>query len=118
MNTLRWKDMDILTKFATLKVYAQRSMLYYQLINSAMIILIYTEQKGLGVGWQVILLIVAVVSILVIGYYDTFFKILQKEQAHFSKENLFVQDMLSSQKEISERLKNIEKHLKIEIDAL
>jgi len=107
--------MDVLTKFTTLKVYAQRSMLYYQLINSAMIILIYTEQKGLGVGWQVILLIVAVGSIIAIGYLDTELKILQREQAHFSKENLFVQDMLSSQKEISERLKNIEEHLKIEI---
>jgi len=83
----------ILTKFTTLKVYAQRSLLYYQLLNSAMIIFIFGEQRGFSIPLQILLLFVSAGVIIIIGYFDTKLKILEREQAHFNKENDYVQMM-------------------------
>ena len=100
--------MNLLTKFTTLKVYAQRSLLYYQLLNSAMIIFIFGEQRGFSIPLQILLLFISALIIITIGYFDTKLKILEKEQAHFNKENDYVQMMKKSIPEILERLEKIE----------
>ena len=102
----------LLTKFTTLKVYAQRSLLYYQLLNSAMIILIFAGQRGFPLYLQIGLLIVSAGIILTIGYFDTKLKILEREQAHFNKENDYVQMMKRSVPEILKRLEKIERKVK------
>ena len=105
----------IVNKFVTLKVYAQRGLIYYQLLNSAMIIFIFGEQRGLSSLEQITLLLTSVIVILIIGYYDTQYKILEREQAHFNKENEAMQLVINTvskterlQGKILKRLEEIE----------
>ena len=109
----------IVNKFVTLKVYAQRGLIYYQLLNSAMIIFIFGEQRGLSSLEQITLLLTSMIVILIIGYYDTRCKILEREQEHFNQENKAIQSIKDTvskterlQGKILKRLEEIERKIK------
>jgi len=91
----------IVNKFVRLKVYAQRSLIYYQLLNSFLIILIFLSRYELHFLIKVGAIILSVCTIIIIGYFDTRWKILEREQEHFNQENKSIQEIL-------ERLERIE----------
>ena len=92
----------IVNKFVKLKVYTQRSLIYYQLLNSFLIILIFLSSYELHFLVKAGIIILSVCAIVTIGYFDTHWKILEREQEHFNQENKSIQEIL-------ERLKKLEK---------
>ena len=96
--------MKLLDRLVRLKVYVQRSMLYYQLLNSALILMIFIGGYTLSPIEKIGIVFGTFCGVVVVGYLDTRWKVLEKEQEHFNKENLAV-------KEIKDRLKNIEEKL-------
>lgn len=92
---------DLIARY---KAYGMRSMLYYQLLNSFLILLIFLRDYQLTVIERGLIILFAVIGVWVIGRYDRKFKILEKEQSYFNSENKEVQEMLA-------RLKNIEDKL-------
>lgn len=86
--------------FVRWKVYAQRSLIYYQLLQYVLIILIFLRPYDFSDIVKILILIgIAFVAIL-IGYFDTKWKILEREQGHFNKENAELREIRDLLKEI------------------
>ena len=92
---------EVVNKLIRLKIYTQRSLVYYQLLNSFLIILIFLNSYELSILVKVGAIIFSIITIITIGYYDTKLKILEREQEHFNQENKSTQKIL-------ERLEKIE----------
>ena len=73
--------------FVRLKVYAQRSLIYYQLIQYVLIVILFLRPYNLNFWIELILILSIGVTAVLIGRLDTKLKILEREQGHFNKEN-------------------------------
>lgn len=73
--------------FVRLKVYAQRSLIYYQLIQYVLIVILFLRPYNLNFWVELILILSIGVTAVLIGRLDTKLKILEREQGHFNKEN-------------------------------
>lgn len=93
----------LIQRFAILKAYAQRSLLYYQLLNSLLILLLFLREYELDVIVIVLIIIMAILFILLIGMLDRKLKILEREQSYYNKENKEIQEILSLLKEINKK---------------
>ena len=90
----------VIRKFALLKFYSQRAMVYYQMVTSFMIWLIFLREYD--PAWWVyatsILLLLCLVW--VIGSLDKKLKILEYEQTLYNAENKEITEILKTAKEI------------------
>ena len=73
--------------FVRWKVYAQRSLIYYQLIQYVLIVVLFLRPYNINFWFELSLLLLIGAIAVFIGRLDTKFKILEKEQGHFNKEN-------------------------------
>lgn len=96
--------MKLLDYFVRLKVYSQRSLIYYQLLNSFLILLLFLRDYNLSVIETAGIIILSIVGVLLIGRYDRKLKILEKEQGYFNSENKEIQEVINLLKEIKEKL--------------
>ena len=90
----------MLNRLVRLKVYAQRSLIYYQFIQYVLIILIFLRGYDISDLLRVIILIVIAVLAIFIGFLDTRFKILEKEQGHFNRENAELREIINLLKKL------------------
>ena len=81
--------------FVRCKVYAQRSLIYYQLIQYVLIILIFLRGYDISDLFRIIILIVIAILAIFIGYLDTKLKVLEREQSHFNKENAELREIIN-----------------------
>ena len=86
--------------FVRLKVYAQRSLIYYQLIQYVLIILIFLRGYEISDLSRILVLIIIAVLAIFIGYLDTRLKVLEKEQGHFNKENAELREIINLLKKL------------------
>jgi hypothetical protein len=92
--------------FVRWKVYAQRSLIYYQLIQYVLIVILFLRPYNLNFWFEVILILgIGAVAIL-IGRLDTKLKILEKEQGHFNKENKELREIRDLLLEIKNERRN------------
>lgn len=73
--------------FVRAKVYAQRSLIYYQLIQYVLIIILFLRPYELNFWLELIIIAFIGFIAIFIGRLDTKLKILEREQGHFNKEN-------------------------------
>ena len=90
----------MLNRLVRLKVYAQRSLIYYQFIQYVLIILIFLRGYEISDLARILILIIIAVLAVFIGYLDTRFKILEKEQGHFNRENAELREIRDLLREI------------------
>lgn len=83
------------------KVYAQRSLIYYQLIQYVLIIILFLRPYGLNFWVELLLILFIAFTAVFVGRLDRKLKVLEKEQGFFNSENPEIKDIL-------ERLKRIE----------
>lgn len=77
----------LLDCFVGAKVYAQRSLIYYQLVQYILIIILFLRPYELNFWVELVLISVIAALAILIGWFDTKSKILQKEQGRFNREN-------------------------------
>ena len=77
----------IIKHFTRYKFYAQRSMVYFQLLNFFVIWVIFLREYDLNWWQYVIFIIFALVSVWVVGRYDRRLKVLEYEQTLYNQEN-------------------------------
>ena len=92
------------TVFARFKAYAQRSLLYYQLINSLLILMLFLRDYNLSVFITIAIITFAISLIIVIGMLDRKLKILEREQSYYNKENKELQEIITKLEDIEDRL--------------
>ena len=90
----------MLNRLVRLKVYAQRSLIYYQFIQYVLIILIFLRGYEISDLSRILILIIIAILAVFIGYLDTRFKILEKEQGHFNRENAELREIRDLLREI------------------
>lgn len=91
--------------FVRFKVYAQRSLIYYQLLNSLLILLLFLRDFELTIFETAGIILLSLVGVWLIGRYDRRLKILEKEQGYFNSENKEIQEVIKLLNEIKERAK-------------
>ena len=94
----------LLDCFVGAKVYAQRSLIYYQLIQYILIIILFLRPYALNFWVELILISFIAALAILIGWFDTKSKILQKEQGRFNKENKEVMEIIEQLKRIEAKL--------------
>ena len=94
--------------FVRWKAYTQRSLIYYQLFQSFLIIIIFLREYEYPVFVKAAFIIFCLFMVVVVGRYDRKLKILEKEQAYFNSENKEIQTILENQKKILQLLNRIE----------
>ena len=98
----------ILKRFAPLKFYSQRSMVYYQLVTSFVIWVIFLREYNPAWWMYVISILVLITIVCVIGYLDRKLKILEYEQTLYNNENKEISAILKTVTEIKEILEGID----------
>ena len=94
----------IIKKFALLKFYSQRAMVYYQMVTSFVIWIIFLRAYS-PVWWVYVVSILVLLSLVwVIGSLDRKLKILEYEQTLYNSENKEISDILRTVKYIQAKL--------------
>ena len=94
--------------FVRWKAYTQRSLIYYQLFQSFLIIIIFLREYEYPVFVKAAFIIFCLFMVVVVGRYDRKLKILEKEQAYFNSENKEMRTVLENQEKIIKMLKEKE----------
>ncbi len=93
----------VIKRFALLKFFSQRSMVYYQLITSFVIWVIFLREYDPAWWLYMISIIVLITVVCVIGYLDRRLKILEYEQTLYNNENKEISAILKTVNQIKDK---------------
>ena len=85
--------------FVRIKVYVQRSAIYYQMIQYLLIIVLFLRPYGLNLWLEIIVILFVCFIAILIGRLDRRF-VLEPEQSYFNTKNKEVKDILETLKRI------------------
>ena len=94
----------IIKNFARLKFYTQRTMVYYQLLTSFAIWVMFIREYNPEWWIYVCSIMFLLFLVWIIGRYDRKLKILQYEQTLYNQENKEITEILKTVKELQETI--------------
>jgi asparagine N-glycosylation enzyme membrane subunit Stt3 len=89
-------NLEIIKRLARFKIYVDRARWYLVLIQFFIIVLIYTEQKGLELSWfhYPFIILGVMVVLVVVGFLDRLSGMIKEEQRFYSNENPIIKEIL------------------------